>query len=90
MQRLVSGGFLNSPWGMAWAPQVSAVSAGDLLVGNFGDGNINVYDPIPGTWLATLDDNGGNPIVLEGLWDITFGNGGNGRIRQHSLFHGRH
>ena len=77
MQRLVSGGFLNSPWGMAIAPAGFGSFTGDLLVGNFGDGKINVYNSA-GLWLATLDDTHGNPIVNDGLWNITFGNGGNG------------
>ena len=51
---------------------------GDLLVGNFGDGTINGFNPTNGTWLAQLDDPNGNPIVNQGLWGITFGNGGNG------------
>jgi uncharacterized protein (TIGR03118 family) len=50
----------------------------DLLVGNFGDGTINVFDPATGNWLAQLDDPNGNPITNLGLWDITFGNGAQG------------
>lgn len=75
--RLISGGALNSPWGMAIAPAGFGPFSGDLLVGNFGNGWINVFSPT-GTWLAALDDTGGNPIVIDGLWNISFGNGGNG------------
>lgn len=75
--RLVSGGELNSPWGMAIAPSKFGKFGGDLLVGNFGDGTINAFDPMTGTELGTLDFNG-NPIVNEGLWGLTFGNGGAG------------
>ena len=78
IQRLVSQGSLNSPWGMAWAPAGFGKFGGDLLVGNFGDGTVNVFNPTTGTWLAQLDDSNGNPIVNQGLWDITFGNGGKG------------
>ncbi len=78
IQRLVSMGALNSPWGLAWAPTGFGKFGGDLLVGNFGDGTINVFNPTNGTWLAQLDDPNGNPIVNQGLWGITFGNGGNG------------
>ena len=35
-----------------------------------------------GSWIAQLDDPNGNPIVNMGLWDITFGNGGNGGSTQ--------
>ena len=78
IQRLVSQGALNSPWGMAWAPSGFGKFGGDLLVGNFGDGTINVFDPTTGTWLAQLDDPGGSPVTNLGLWNIGFGNGGNG------------
>ena len=77
MQRLISQGFLNSPWGMAIAPAGFGSFAGNLLVGNFGDGTINVYNSA-GTWLAALDDTNGNPLFIDGLWNIGFGNGGNG------------
>jgi len=76
-QRLISGGALNSPWGMAIAPAGFGPFSGDLLVGNFGNGWINVFDS-SGNWLAALDDTGGNPIAIDGLWNIGFGNGGNG------------
>lgn len=79
IQRLVSnGGALNSPWGMAWAPAGFGKFGGDLLVGNFGDGTINVFDPATGMWLAQLDDPSGNPLTNLGLWAIVFGNTGAG------------
>ena len=43
--RIASSGPLNAPWGLALAPADSAASATTLLVGNFGDGRINAYDP---------------------------------------------
>lgn len=78
VQRLVSAGALNAPWGLAWAPTGFGKFGGDLLVGNFGDGTINAYDPATGNWMAVLMDQNGNPISNEGLWALTFGNGGNG------------
>jgi uncharacterized protein (TIGR03118 family) len=78
LQHLISGGALNSPWGMAIAPSGFGPFSGDLLVGNFGNGWVNVFDPVTGTWLAALEDKNGNPIVIDGLWNIGFGNGGNG------------
>ena len=78
LYRLASGGALNSPWGLAIAPADFGPFAGDLLVGNFGDGRINVYDPVNLTFLDTLRDSNGNPIQIEGLWALTPGNGGNG------------
>ncbi|HTQ29594.1 MAG TPA: TIGR03118 family protein [Opitutaceae bacterium] len=76
--RLTSGGPLNSPWGLALAPAGFGSFGGDLLVGNFGDGTINAYNPGTGNFVGTLDDPSGNPIVIEGLWGLAFGNGGSG------------
>ena len=44
MQRVASNGPLNSPWGLAIAPDSFGKLAGDLLVGNFGDGTINAFN----------------------------------------------
>lgn len=77
-RRLVSHGVLNSPWGLALAPAGFGEFGNDLLVGNFGDGKINAFDPLTGALLGQLHDNLGNPIVNEGLWGLQFGNGGNG------------
>ena len=52
--------------------------AGDLLVGNFGDGRINVFDPVHGTFVQGLKDPDGEPIQIDGLWALKVGNGGNG------------
>jgi uncharacterized protein (TIGR03118 family) len=81
LQSLVVGGtgsLLNSPWGLAIAPATFGKFANDLLVGNFGDGLINAYDPTTGAFAGTLQDAGGNNIVIPGLWALVFGNGGSG------------
>ncbi len=65
---LISGGALNAPWGMTIAPTGFGAFAGDLLVGNFGDGTINAYDPGTGTLVGTLSGSDGNPLVIDGLW----------------------
>jgi uncharacterized protein (TIGR03118 family) len=75
LQRLTSQGALNSPWGLALAPSQFGAFGGDLLVGNFGDGMINAYDPSSGMFLGALDGTGGSPLVIEGLWGLAFGNG---------------
>jgi uncharacterized protein (TIGR03118 family) len=77
-KRLITQGVLNSPWGLALAPAGFGEFGGDLLVGNFGDGRINAFDPVSGAFEGTLRDAQGNPIVNEGLWALIFGNGGNG------------
>jgi uncharacterized protein (TIGR03118 family) len=87
LQRLVSNGsVLNSPWGLALAPGNFGEFSNDLLVGNFGDGTINVFDPSTGASLGTLDDASGNAIQILGLWGLLFGNGGNGGAKNELFF----
>ncbi len=76
LRRVVSQGALNSPWGLAMAPGNFGSLSGDLLVGNFGDGKINAFNPLTGAYVATLQV-GSNDLVEEGLWALRFGNGGN-------------
>jgi uncharacterized protein (TIGR03118 family) len=83
VQRLVNTGAsdpLDSPWGLAIAPAGFGGFAGDLLVGNFGNGEINVFNPAGGAFLGTLDASNGNPLQIPGLWDLTVGNGAAGVI----------
>jgi uncharacterized protein (TIGR03118 family) len=77
-ERLVSRGALDSPWGLAIAPATWGTLAGALLVGNFGDGHINAYNATTGASLGELKDPDGEPIVIDGLWALRVGNGGNG------------
>jgi uncharacterized protein (TIGR03118 family) len=72
--RLVSRGRLNSPWGMTIAPQGFGKFGGQLLVGNFGDGRINVYDPATGRFRGVLRDSEEHAISIDGLWALQFGN----------------
>jgi hypothetical protein len=71
--RAITGGNLNAPWGMALAPAGFGIYGGDLLVGNFGDGVINVYNPTTYAYLGQLADATGNVIANPGLWEIVFG-----------------
>ena len=75
LRRLVSQGALNAPWGLAVAPRHFGPFSGDLLVGNFGDGAINAYDPRTGAFRGTLENKDGNQIKVNGLWALRFGNG---------------
>ena len=75
VKRLATGGALNAPWGMALAPAGFGTFSNALLVGNFGDGKINAFDPATGSLLGTLAKADGKPIVIDGLWGIAFGNG---------------
>src|SRR5450755_3093371 len=75
LRRLISHGDLNSPWGLTLAPPSFGAFAGDLLVGNFGDGAIHAYDPATGAPKGQLVNTDGNPIRINSLWALRFGNG---------------
>jgi len=75
---IATGGPLNAPWGVALAPASFGAFANDLLVGNFGDGTINAFNPTTGAALGALTDENGNTISISGLWALLLGNGGNG------------
>ncbi|WP_269501948.1 TIGR03118 family protein [Burkholderia sp. IMCC1007] len=75
LQRFVTGGPLNAPWGMAQAPGNFGRFNNAVLVGNFGDGMIHAFDATTGALLGTLERGDGNAIVEPGLWGIAFGNG---------------
>jgi uncharacterized protein (TIGR03118 family) len=78
LTHLVSGGALNSPWGVAIAPSGWGAFGGALLVGNFGDGKINAFNATSGALLGTLMNASSTAIVNAGLWALVFGNGKNG------------
>src|SRR5437899_4446725 len=64
LRRLISNGNLNAPWSLALA------EGSNLLVGNFGDGLINNYDPVSGNFIETLMRADGTPLQFDGLWDL--------------------
>jgi len=78
LQRFAQHGQLNSPWGVTLAPATFGDLAGALLIGNFGNGHINAYNPVTGEFIDKLRDSHGQAIVIDGLWTVMFGNGGNG------------
>ena len=87
ISRVGSQGTLDSPWGLALAPSSFGAYAGDLLVGNFGDGTINVFDLATNSFLAQLVASDGNPLVIDGLWGLIPGSGaGNGGSSQAIYF----
>ena len=75
LSRFAKRGVLNSPWGLTIAPAGFGAFAGDLLVGNFGDGRIHAYNPWTGHLVGTLRDSSGAPIWIDGLWALMPGNG---------------
>jgi hypothetical protein len=78
LQRLVSGNHLKAPWGVAIAPANFGEFSNDLIVGNFASGHIAGFDPTTGAFLGEMQDAAGKPIVIDGLWALIVGNGGNG------------
>jgi uncharacterized protein (TIGR03118 family) len=76
--RFAQHGQLDSPWGVAVAPASFGAFAGDILIGNFGNGHINVFDPTTGEFLDKLRNSHGQAIVIDGLWTLKVGNGSNG------------
>lgn len=77
IRHLIPGGPsspLNAPWGLAIAPKGFGPFGGDLLVGNLGNGWINVFRPATGKFLGTLDRANGNPVHISGLWGLRVGN----------------
>jgi uncharacterized protein (TIGR03118 family) len=74
LQRFATQGTLNSPWGVALAPSNFGQFSNDVLIGDFGDGRINAFTPT-GAFLGQLDGSNGQPLTIDGLWSLKFGNG---------------
>src|ERR1700724_1876968 len=72
---IAAGGHLNAPWGVVATPASFGTFANAILVGNFGDGTINAFDPT-GKFLGQLTDSSNKVLVNPGLWDMVFGGGG--------------
>jgi uncharacterized protein (TIGR03118 family) len=73
--RFADGSNLVAPWGVVMAPGGFGDFGGDLLIGNFGDGHINAYNPTSGAFLGQLMGPGGQALAIERLWGLTVGNG---------------
>ena len=80
------GGVLDGPWGMALAPADFGTLSNMLLVGNFGDGKINAFDPASGQFVGSIRNAGGTAFAVPGLWGIAFGNGA-GNQPKNTLFY---
>ncbi len=78
IKRFASKGKLNAPWGLALAPANFGTFSNDMLVANLGDGKITAFDPNTGALKGQLSDSTGTALTIAGLWEITFGNGGQG------------
>ncbi|RBP03570.1 uncharacterized protein (TIGR03118 family) [Roseiarcus fermentans] len=75
----IMGGPLAAPWGVAVAPAGFGQFGGDLLVGNFSfkDSRIDAFDPATGEFVGSIAIDAGAGQTAGGLWDMTFGTGGN-------------
>jgi len=78
LARFASRGHLNAPWGLARAPGSFGPLAGVVLIGNFGDGQINAFDPVTGAFIGKVVNSKGQVILIDGLWALMVGNGRNG------------
>ncbi|SIT45768.1 conserved exported hypothetical protein [Paraburkholderia piptadeniae] len=76
LRRFASRGPLNSPWGVTRASFAFGRFSGKILIGNFGNGRINVFND-DGTFVDQLEDANGNPLAIDGLWTLTPGGGRN-------------
>jgi len=74
LRRFASRGPLNSPWGITRASFAFGKYSGKILIGNFGDGRINVYDN-NGEFIDELEDAHGRALAIDGLWSLTLGGG---------------
>ena len=78
IRRLAHVLYLNSPWGVVQAPASFSGFSNDLLIGNFGSGLITAYNLNTGAWIGNMLNVANLPVQINGLWGLTFGNGGSG------------
>jgi uncharacterized protein (TIGR03118 family) len=74
--RVATRGQLNSPWGLAMAPAGFGRFGDDLLVGNFGDGEISAFEPqSDGSYelVGQLRTSEHKVLTIDGLWALQFG-----------------
>ena len=89
LARVAQGGDLNAPWGLAQAPASFGSFGGDLLAGNFGDGQINAFEQRPdGSFQqdGTLQSASGGSVAIDGLWSLQFGSGATNNGSTDTLF----
>lgn len=72
LQRFASRGKLDSPWAVTLAPSTFGAFGGDILVGNFGSGQINAYAATSGEFRGQLRNTDGDPLTIAGLWGLRF------------------
>jgi uncharacterized protein (TIGR03118 family) len=75
VERYAQNGSLNSPWGVVQASAGFGAFSNDILIGNFGDGTVNAFDPTSGDSLGQLKDQTGAALTNASLWALVFGAG---------------
>jgi uncharacterized protein (TIGR03118 family) len=80
LRRFAQHGQLNSPWGVTMAPAGFGTLGSTLWIGNFGNGHINAYNLATGEFIDKVRNPHGQAIVIDGLWSLKVGNGGNGGL----------
>jgi uncharacterized protein (TIGR03118 family) len=75
LSRFAAGGVLDAPWAVVRAPYSFGQFAGQILIGNFGNGWINAFPVAGGTSTGPLTGKSGQPVVIPGLWDLIGGSG---------------
>jgi uncharacterized protein (TIGR03118 family) len=70
VKRLATGGDLNAPWGIAAVGSKFSGAADTIVIGNFGDGKMNVFHMGSGQSLGQLLNQRGQAIAVDGLWGI--------------------
>lgn len=73
LSRLEHGAYFNAPWGIAMAPSDFGPFSHRLLIGNFGDGTIQAFNLFTGRHEGAFLDTQGNPLMIDGLWALSFG-----------------
>lgn len=77
-RRFSQHGQLVSPWAVVLTPKGFGELGGTLWIGNFGNGQINAFDPMTGELINKVRGPDGKAVVIDKLWTLRFGNGVSG------------
>jgi uncharacterized protein (TIGR03118 family) len=75
--RLQYGPWMNAPWGVVWTPRDFGEFSNTILVGNFGSGWIAAFNGFTREFIGFMKNPDNSLVTIDGLWSLTFGNGGN-------------
>ena len=74
--RLQHGPWFNAPWGLVQASSDFGTHSHDILVGQFGSGQILSFNAVTGKFKGWLRNTSNQNIKIDGLWALSFGNDG--------------